>query len=368
MKRIPEHVKMPRTSQSEGQVDAARSALRPTSADVARAAGVSRTQVSYVLNNTESNHVSNERRRRIIEAARDLGYLPHSSAQALRRGYSNEFAIFFPAPYPPQINEILGTIHERGLAEGCVPIQYSFNSYTNPERKFETFQLLLASRPRGLFCGLLDIGKKEIALARAKGIEHILVLDVERHEDIPTLFIPAERIGFLAAEHLLTLGHRRLGILSPSDPIQRRPFELRFKGFRKAAARYRDVDIRVLQWPKENLRPTLGYAGVFASTFLAEEVVPTALYAYSDDYAIPLMAMFQERGVRIPEDLSVLGTDNLHYGAMVRPALSTIELDEKMTLGERVVAMMNRLLTGGKGEVLADDDPKPKVVLRCSTG
>lgn len=364
----PEGSKTSGTAPDNDRDDPVQSVIRtrPTSADVARAAGVSRTQVSYVLNNTGAEHVSDEKRQRIIQAARDLGYLPHISAQTLRRGYSNEFAIFFPAPYPPRINEILGTIHERGLAEGCVPTQYSFNSYTNPERKLEAFRLLLASRPRGLFCGLLDIGMAEINLARAKGIEHILVLDVERHADIPTLFVPAERIGFVAAEHLLSLGHRRLGILCPSDPIQKRPFELRYKGFKKAASKYRNVDIRILKWPKENLRPTLRYAEDFTSALLADRGSLTALYTYSDDYALPLMAALQDHGIRIPQDLCLIGTDDLPYGAMVRPALSTIKLD-KIPLGDRAVTMINRLLTGAGNPPVLDDEPTPVLIVRDST-
>jgi DNA-binding LacI/PurR family transcriptional regulator len=367
MKKDPEGPAAPGTAPHKARNTPVPASARPTSADVARAAGVSRTQVSYVLNNTGAEHVSDEKRRRIMLAARELGYLPHVSAQTLRRGYSNEFAIFFPAPYPPRINEILGTIHEQGLAEGCVPTQYSFNSYTHPERKLEAFRLLLASRPRGLFCGLLDIGMEEISLARAKGVEHILVLDVERHADIPTLFIPAEQLGFIAADHLLSLGHRRLGILCPSDPIQRRPFELRYKGFKNAAARYRNVDIRILEWPKENLRPTLQFAEDFSTALLANRGSISALYSYSDDYALPLMAVLQNRGVRIPEDLSLIGTDNLPYGAMVRPALSTIKLD-KIPLGERAVAMMNRLLTGAGEGAMEDDEPTPELIARASTG
>jgi DNA-binding LacI/PurR family transcriptional regulator len=366
MEKNPEESGIPGTTSHKTRNTPVSAGARPTSADVARAAGVSRTQVSYVLNNTGAEHVSDEKRQRIMQAARELGYLPHISAQTLRRGYSNEFAIFFPAPYPPRINEILGTIHEQGLAEGCVPTQYSFNSYTNPERKLEAFRLLLASRPRGLFCGLLDIGMEEINLARAKGIEHILVLDVERHADIPTLYIPAERVGFMAAEHLLSLGHRHLGILCPSDPIQKRPFELRYKGFKRAAAQYRNVDIRILKWPQENLRPTLRFAEDFSSALLAERGLTTALYTYSDDYALPLMTVLQDRGIRIPEDLCLIGTDNLPYGAMVRPALSTIKLD-KIPLGERAVAMMNRLLTGAEKGAMEDDEPTPELIARAST-
>lgn len=337
---------------------------RPTSADVARAAGVSRTQVSYVLNDTGGEHVSRERRARIMEAARSLGYLPHSSAQALRRGYRNEFAIFFPAPYTPRINEMLGAVHQRGLADGCAPTQYSFNSYAHPERKLEAFKLLLASRPRGLFCSLLDLGMEEIAMAKDGGVELILALDVERHEGLTTLLNPAFGIGYAAGEHLVGLGHRRIGLIRPSDPIQARPFELRLRGFAKAAEESGGAELVVMPWPSENLRPTLRYAEEFVRDRLGAPDAPTALYAYSDDYALPLLAALTDRGVRVPEDLSLLGTDDLPYGAMARPALSTVELDAR-SLGERAVELMNRLLV--EGPAVSEPDPRPRVIARAST-
>ena len=88
---------------------------RPTSLDVAKLAGVSRAQVSYVLSGSDSSHASSEKRALILAAVKQLGYQPHQSARALRKGFSNEFGLFFPAPYTPRINQMLGVIHEVGL-------------------------------------------------------------------------------------------------------------------------------------------------------------------------------------------------------------------------------------------------------------
>jgi len=352
-------------NETNGRKDSG-SSSRPTSADVAHMAGVSRTQVSYVLNDTGHSHVSAEKRERILEAARELGYTPQQSAQALRKGYSNEFGIFFPAPYTPRINAILGTIHETGLARNCIPIQYSYNSYRDRGCKMETFHSLLARRPVGLFCSLLDIGMPEIELARAKGIDRILVLDVEVHEMLPTLLIPAESAGRLAARHLLEQGHRRLGIIRPSDPIQERPFRLRLRGMLREMELYPQAELRVLDWPRENLRPTLPYAARFVSLSLSGDDCPTGLYTFSDDYAYPLMSALLDRGAAIPTDIALIGTDDLPYSQLFKPSLSTIRFDIS-SLGDRAVALINSLITGDSVEPRFLQIPEPVLVMREST-
>jgi len=318
---------------------------RATSADVAKLAGVSRTQVSYVLNKTGVEHVSEEKRSRIIHAARELAYQPHQSAQALRKGYSNEFGLFFPAPYSARINAMLGTIHEMGLENDCMPTQYSFNSYRDAGRKTEAFQAMVARRPIGIFCSLLDVTREDIEYARERGIERILVLDVERHADLDTLYMPLEPVGFLVASHFLESGHRHLGILRPADPIQRRGFELRLKGMKRAMESYPEARLSILDWSSENNRPTLDYAAEFVNRTLSGKNRPSALYAYSDDYAYPVQAVLLDRGIRIPGDLSLAGTDDLPYSALVRPALTTVRIDST-DLGEQAVALINALISG----------------------
>ncbi len=337
-----------------------------TSADVAQLAGVSRTQVSYVLNNTRQAHVSEKNRRRILAAAKSLGYQPHHSAQSLRRGFSNEFSVFFPAPYPPRINDMLGTIHEAGLALGCVVSQYSYNSYRDPERKREAFRTLLARKPLGLFCSLLDVTRRDLALAREKGVERILVFDVEPHTDLVTLVLPMEEVGRLAGEHLAGLGHRRIAMLEPSDPVQRRPFSMRLAGMQKALTRFPDAELERLRWPSWSIRPSLTAAREFVATALRDRRRPEALYAHSDDYAFPLLAALREQGIEAPRDMAVLGTDDHPYGELFRPSLSTIRFGDS-ALGERAVALINSLITGEPPAEQYLRPPVPSLVVREST-
>jgi DNA-binding LacI/PurR family transcriptional regulator len=333
---------------------------------VAGLAGVSRTQVSYTLNGTGKTHVSAEKRERILAAAKELAYQPHHSAQSLRRGFSLEFSIFFPAPYTPRILEIIDTIHETGLAGGCVVTQYAWNRHRDPERKREAFRALLARRPMGIFLSLLDLERKDIEEARARGIERILVLDVERHNDLTTFYLPVEEIGRVAAAHLLDRGHRRIAMIRPADPVQKRPFKLRHRGMKKAMAPFKDASLEILDWPATNMMPTLDVARTFVNDTLAPGNGPTAIYAYSDDHAFPVMKALREHGVNVPRDIAVLGTDALAYGELCSPSLSTIRFDSS-ALGERAVALINSLITGVPPEQRFLQSPLPFVIQREST-
>jgi DNA-binding LacI/PurR family transcriptional regulator len=316
-----------------------------TIVDIANRAGVSRTQVSDVLNNKRVDHVSLKKRERILQVVKDLGYQPHQSAQALRKGYANEFALFFPAPYTHRINAMLGTIHADGLADGCLPVQYSFNVFHDQERKQRAFQALLSRRPRGLFLSLFDVSIEDVVLARARGVENILLYDVEPHPDFPTLVLPIEEIGYLAAQHLLQVGHRRLGIIKPPPPAPARVYALRVAGMRRALSAFPDASLVELPWPADDLRPTLEGGTRFLDEFGLGDGTITGLYAYSDEYAVPLIANLTDRSIQIPRDLALVGTDDIPFAAMVQPTLTTIQFDQD-SLGKRAVAMINALIDG----------------------
>lgn len=336
-----------------------------TATDVARLAGVSRTQVSYVLNNMMLDHVSESNKRKILDAANELGYQPHSSAQVLRRGFSKEFSIFFPAPYPPRINSVISKIHESGLKEGFSPIQYSFNSYENEGRMYQSLDTMLNRKPFGVFCSLLDISRKEIDYMYEKGVKKVLVWDVEDHDDLNVIFVPLYRLGALAAEYFRKKGYRDVCFLKPSDPIQRRPFDLKLAGFSDAWGDS-PLNLTIESWPDRAYRPTLESTGIFVDRILSAEKMPEIIYAFSDDYALPLMSILRERGIRIPQDIAVMGTDNSFYSEISCPRLTTIQFDST-ELGLRTVALMNHLITGEPISSEFAEPPHPVLIEREST-
>lgn len=339
---------------------------QPSSEDVARLAGVSRTQVSYVLNGQKAQHVSAENRQKILDAAQVLGYSPQRSAQALARGYSNEFGLFFPAPYTFMINAMLGTIHEQGLADGCVPVQYSFNSYHDAVRKRVAFRDLLARKPRGLFCSLFDVTLEDVEEARQKGIRHIVLYDIEDHVGFPTLVLPLWELGNLAIQHLLFRGHRRIGMIKPADPVQERAYRVRWAGAVAASRAVQDVELVELPWPGTEVRPTPEGARLFFDQNDLRAMGITAIYTYTDEYALPILAELHDRGVSVPQQVAVLGNDDLPSGALVRPSLTSIRLDQD-TLGQRAVAMINASILGSELDMVHRNPLVPRIVLRQTT-
>jgi DNA-binding LacI/PurR family transcriptional regulator len=329
----------------------------PSSQDVAALAGVSRAQVSYVLNGRRPEHVSADNRQKIIDAALALGYSPQRSAQALAKGYANKVALFFPAPYPFHINAMIGAIHETGLVDGCIPVQYSFNSYHDPERKRLAFRDLIARKPRGLFCSLFDVTLDDVEEARKRGIKHIVLYDIEPHEGYPTLVLPVRQIAAAAVEHLRFRGHRRIGILRPSDSVQAKSYQARLQGAQAVLGT--SAELFEWPWPGET-RPTL--AG--ARTFLASGAPKvTALYAYNDEYAFPVLTAARELGLKVPGDLAVIGANDLPHDDYVSPPLTSVSLGE-LGLGQRAVELINGALLGTAAPAALI---VPRVVLRAST-
>lgn len=129
---------------------------------------------------------------------------------------------------------------------------------------------------------------------------------------------------------------------------------------------YPQADLRVLDWPLGNLRPTLPFATRFVSHSLTGDDCPTGLYTFSDDYAYPLMSALLDRGVGLPADIALIGTDDLPYSELFKPSLSTIRFDDA-SLGDRAVASINSLITGESIEPRFLHIPEPVLVKRDST-
>jgi len=339
---------------------------RPTSIDVAKKAGVSRTQVSYVLSGKGFSHVSPEKRERIYAAAKELCYKPHLSTQALRAGYSNEFALYFPVPYPNFINQLLGTILESAPKIGCIVTQYSFNTHLEPLRKQIPLRTLLSRRPVGIFSSLFDLEEQEIEMIQRAGIANILLLGIDKHPAITTLQLPVEEVGFIAANHLLVRGHRNIAIIDPCDPKKQYAFELKLRGMRRAMQEYPESTINVLHWPQAIQFQLPCIVKTIVEEFINHPNHPTAVYAYNDDYAIPFMAECIDRGLRIPDEIAILGTDDSPLCEYLRPRLSSIAYDLD-AIGNRAVAIISRMTNGESIPESLLHAPTPRLIARNST-
>ncbi len=344
-----------------------------TSVDVARKAGVSRTAVSYVLNGVSTSHVSEETRAKVLQAAQELGYHLNASAQTLRKGRSNEICILSRITLSANDAEIFVAMQQQALSLGYIPVVYFIGGLTEEERR-ELLRKILARRPLALLLSPDCVEVGDIALARQMGIEYILLGAAEPIEEhvladasvasLPSFSIPTREIGYIAARHLLERGHRTLGIIRPDEARHELAFQQRLKGMRAAiAAAGLAEEVRLEILP---MHLSLASARTLIDTHLRGPQRLTAVYTFNDEYAFPLLGALLDCGLRIPQDIALIGTDNISFSAFVRPALTTVDFDNA-ALGRRGIEMLSALQKDGQLPVELTRLPAPELIVRSST-
>jgi len=339
-----------------------RPALRTTytSVDVARKAGVSRTTVSYVLNGNGTGHVSEETRKKVLQAAEELGYSTHSSAQALRKGKSDEMCIVVDLPLSAHRTELLVSMQRDAFQHGYTPVAYFCYGFS-AEQIHTLLLKIFARHPMGIFATASSMTTKHIALAQRMGVDNIVLYSVKPLEHARTIFLPTQSLGRLAAEHLLERGHRHLGLVQPADRLDAYGFEQRLEGMRATIAGMPEVRLDILP-----LQFTLADAHTLVETALTGADCPTGIYAYNDEYALLLLGALLDRGKQVPRDVAVVGTDDISFSTWMRPSLTTIRFDS-ITLAQRAVEMLVRRHTGQPLPEELSRPLMPQLIARGST-
>ncbi len=325
-----------------------------TTSDVAQKAQVSRATVSFVLNENgvRNAHVSEETRAKVLQAAQELGYSMNTVAQALRRGHSEELAIIVDLPLSVHQNELFISLQQRALHAGYTPIMY-FNYDLTTEQKQELFLKILARRPMGLFATERSMTFENISLAKSMGVKHIILHSVRPIEYAYTIVLPTKSAGSLAVHHLLDRGHSHLGLVQPSDTFHDAyGFQQRLEGMHAAIAGREGVTLDILP-----LQYSLSDAYRLIDASLTGTEHPTGIYAYNDEYALLLMGALTDRGIQIPRDVALVGTDDIAFSEIVRPTLTTIRFDA-ISIGQRVVDMISVL---DKGQPLPEALAQPLI-------
>jgi DNA-binding LacI/PurR family transcriptional regulator len=288
----------------------------PTSADVARLAGVSRATVSYVLNNTSAVRISEPTRRRVHEAAKELGYVPHAAARSLRAGHSR--MVLMPAPTVP-----VGPLYGQFLSElqwelgrlDYTVVQYGAVGLRGDEAARAWAEL----RPVAVLVPGSDLGPKGVTVLKRSGARAVVTLGPESVEGAHALLMDHKAVGHCAATHLYARGRRRIGVVVPEEPGLE-PFSApRLEG---ASGALRGTDATVVALP-------LAYEEAAAARLAGRwrGLGLDAVFAYNDEYAMLLMRALQDEGVAIPDDTAVIGADDLMLGRLLRPRLSTIHIE-----------------------------------------
>ncbi|WTX02235.1 LacI family transcriptional regulator [Streptomyces canus] len=288
----------------------------PTSADVARLAGVSRATVSYVLNNTSAVRISEPTRRRVHEAAKELGYVPHAAARSLRAGHSR--MVLMPAPSIP-----VGPLYSQFISElqwalgrlDYTVVQYGSVGLQGDEAARAWAEL----RPVAVLVPGTGLGPQGVALLRRSGARAVVTLGPDAVEGAHALLMDHAGVGHSAAGHLYARGRRRIGVVVPEESGLEAFSLPRLAGVRRALL---GTDATLTELP-------LAYEEQAAAKLAVRwrDLGLDAAFAYNDEYAMLLMRALQDEGISIPEDTAVIGADDLLLGRLLRPRLSTVHLE-----------------------------------------
>jgi LacI family transcriptional regulator len=315
---------------------------RPISRDVARLAGVSRTTVSLVLNNVPDVHISPETRQRVLEAARQLNYYPDVSARRLVSGKTSTIALVWhrgpdrtyrDAFLPGLLQGVTRAARQYGYYVLFRPIEPDEpdDAWVELARGRHTDGLIL-SGPRSDDTALRDLHREGFPLVLHGQLPGT---------DIPSVDVDNESGAMTAVRHLLALGHRRIGMVT-NAPLAYTASRQRLEGYRRALEEagipFDEALVRYGNFDEESGRQA-------TEALLALEERPTAVFIASDMVAIGALRALREHSLRVPEDMALVGFDDIATSRYLTPALTTVHVPA-FGLGWSAAELLIRIIDG----------------------
>jgi LacI family transcriptional regulator, galactose operon repressor len=297
---------------------------RPTQVDVARLAGVSRATVSYVLNGLTDGRVpiSDETRQRVLDAIEELGYEPDARAQALRSGNTKTIALIIPDLRNPHFCEYATGIEEAARASGYHLLLSS--TTLNDEYAVDIFKDLARRRFDGLilassFILESDEAQSTLAQIRKRGLP---VVELSENYGVDSVSADYRDATREVMTYLLSLGHRRIGLIYGVGGHELGQDRLQ---------PYLD-SLKAANIPTETgliaeCGPTIEDGYQAALKLLKFKSRPTALITINDLLAMSALRAAADLGLQIPNDLSLVGYDNIPMANYLVPRLTTVTKD-----------------------------------------
>jgi DNA-binding LacI/PurR family transcriptional regulator len=301
-----------------------------TQEDVAQRAGVSRSVVSYVLNNGPRK-VSEATRQRVLDAINELEYRPNEFAQRLKQGsdaVQNTIGIVtggkgYNLIERPYYNIILSGLYDYAYQQNQ---QIGFLAYWDALRdpiffnkhvhEYEISSLIL------ILPSLIPDHQEDRALLEQiiARIPNIVCLE-ETVLDLPTVMFDRAEAARYAVNHLIGLGHQRIAFVGINDQ--------RETGHKQALLENNLLyDPRLVDFLEPSAAPVQSAYNMIAR-FLQQDVDFTAIFTATDEAAIGAIAALKDHGLRVPEDIAVASMDNIELASMVRPALTTVDIPKR---------------------------------------
>lgn len=282
--------------------------------EVAREAGVSVATVSRVLN--RSGYVKQETYQRVMEAIRKLNYVPNGVARSMVKGSTRTIGLILPDVTNPYFPMLARGVEDAAAAQGYLVILC--NTDNNPQTEAMYLKMLREKCVDGM-----------VYVSASEHTDHVK----EFAEAVPVVWVDRTAVGiegdvvagddllggYIATRHLLQQGHTRIAFIA--GPAGLMTSEERERGYRLALKETGII-------PEEDLIARGNFqfeSGRRAMTEILNRTTPTALFASNDLMALGAMEVITEAGLRIPQDIAVVGYDNIVFARLAKPPLTTVE-------------------------------------------
>lgn len=326
--------------------------------DVAREAGVSTATVSRVLSRPDV--VNAETRASVMVAIENLGYTPNAAAKSLRTLRSGKILVTVPDIANPFFSLILQGIESAALRSGYAVL---LGDTQHDDSREQQYALMLQRREAD---GLIFLGhrlpKAAAGIVRSKPRGQAPVVngcEFSPSLGVPSVHIDNAKAAFEAIDHLCQLGHRRIGVVTGpmASPLSRD----RLKGATARVDRDRTRVAIVVAGGDFSIE-----SGIAAGDqLLSAARPPTGIFCFNDEMAIGVLHSARQRGLRVPDDLSVIGFDDIRFAQYMDPPLTTIRQPMR-ELGEATVRLLLNILRGNVKDAVSVTLPHALIV-RAST-
>ncbi|MGI8876252.1 MAG: LacI family DNA-binding transcriptional regulator [Egibacteraceae bacterium] len=328
--------------------------------EVARLAGVSVGTVSNVLNRPQ--RVAEPTRLRVERAVEDLGYVLNGSARSLRAGRSLVLGLLVLDVTNPFFTEVARGVEDGANEAGYAVVLCNSDDSERKERRY--LRTLEEQRAHGVIVTPVMREERLLHWLRGRGMGVVLLDRASAGGDLPSVAVDDVHGGRVAGEHLLELGHRRLALVTGSRSIQQ--CADRREGLRSAvSAAGLDPDEVIVEVAVPALVARSGEEA--AARVLAADPAPTAVFCVNDLLALGLLRALLHRRVAVPDDLALVGYDDVEFASVLHTPLTTVH-QPKYELGRAAVEL---LLAGhdtaGQGGHAGRRMFTPRLVVREST-
>lgn len=327
--------------------------------DIAKIAGVGPSTVSRVLNNRPD--VNEETRKKVLEIIEKYNYIPNNSARNLKRTESKNIGILVKGVYNPFFAQIIKSIEEK-IDENGFSMILHYNDYNSND--FEAaIELIKEKKLKGLIC--LGGDFEHINEEQLKALNTPIVLSSTKISDeldksvLSSVSIDNEKSSFIAVDYLCKLGHKKIGIIATGES-DKSIGKQRIQGYKKGLKENNiEFNSDLLEIGDYTFKS--GFNAM--KKLLDKKLDITAVFATSDIMAIGASKAILESGMKIPNDISIVGFDGLEYSEYFHPSITTIKQPQEQIGYKTIDILIDIIKNNGKHKHIVLDT---KLIIRES--